>query len=188
MEDAIEHDLFRALWKLLSVKDIDDVSVCEIVAAAHCGRSSFYHRFKDKYVLLWRTLQAATRQSGFMSASVPLSEESVLLFLRAAAKASTCFRHAFSSSDQEAPRAKCVSLCLAKTLWHLKSCGVDIGDERVRVRCSIYAYEVVGVFVAWLDGAVSASAEDLLGVCSNDLVRLREGMAETSCASRYEHR
>ncbi|WP_139652533.1 TetR-like C-terminal domain-containing protein [Raoultibacter phocaeensis] len=161
MNDSIRYDFFLALWKLLDTQDIDEISVSSILSLSQASRSSFYRRFEDKYDLVLTLIQEITSESGFFDPGVPLSPESVFLFLAIIEKDKHRFRHAFSSFEKPSPYARLMTLCSDKALRYLELRGLDNKSDLAEIQCRVYAYEVMGLLLAWIKEEHQGSAQSI---------------------------
>ena len=132
--------LFKALNDLLLRKNIDKLSVTEIIKEAGVGRATFYRYFTDKYDLLNSSYRKILEKTLFQFTEGMPYEVSALNLYEVLRDNVKLFQNAIESSDVNSLKNYIFEVSLDLHLKILKDNNVDINDWKIRKQVESFIY------------------------------------------------
>ncbi len=156
--------MFSALYRLLQIKDIDSISVEEIIKLARISRSTFYRAFRDKYELLqwsheyliYSTFSLGPDHMGWREMCV-----NALCMYRSHA---VFYRNALRSDDPNALRHDIREVDLAYYRALLTAAGIDPADSRNARMLDVFLLGATEVLAQWIENGCVQEPEELADV------------------------
>jgi len=159
--------LFKALNELLLKKNIDKLSVTEIIQRAGVSRATFYRYYTDKYDLLNSSYRKILEKTLFQCRNgVPweVTEYNLYKELQENVK---LFQNAMESQDINSLKNYIFNVSLDLFLEILKDNNVDINDWKIRKQLESFIYGNLELTVIWIREGCKEPVEDLIYVMNS---------------------
>lgn len=101
MPTAMKNMITDTYLRLLKRRDIDKITVTDLVDACGISRQTFYYHFKDIYEVIDWAIEQRMQQVLKRSLEQPTKEQAIRVFVEAAAESHAAVRRALSSQKRE---------------------------------------------------------------------------------------
>lgn len=149
-----ENKLIPAMEELLRHKNLDDITVSEIVAAAGVSRKTFYRHYPDKYGLAaayFETFFEESLGSVFHGESF---DSALLRYLEICEEKSAVFKNAYSSMDVNGLRSIDINYTRRTYQQYLLAKGADLSDFTMQFAIEIAVRGGMEMVIEWLVGGI----------------------------------
>lgn len=165
-------DFSIAMWRLLEDKDLDDITVVDIVKVSGHSHASFYRHFKDKHDLMLYSCEVLLKSQVIRGIQDPTPEAIIEPFLHIAMNNRRKFLHALSSLDERALRRQ-----ILETITHyaqMRFEGLSSSEYSINTRHAglMFSNSIMGIFIDWLSGDVQLSYAEMQEILIQWLRRL----------------
>lgn len=158
-----------AMERLLEQKELDSITVSEIIAEAQVARKTFYRNFCDKYDLMnW--YYDRFYQDSFGSIVLGASfEDALLLCLEIYDSKRTLLKNAYSSKDINGLKNHDIEITRKIYETCLQQKGADIASEQMRFAIEIAVRGGSDMVMQWILGNWEMPAERLASLICETL-------------------
>lgn len=164
MAQSTKHALAATLKQLLEKKNLNDITVKEIVEACQVNRQTFYYHFQDIYDLLsWfleqeiqqalaGTYSAGSWQEGFLNAFRYVQDNYRLIF------------HIFSSGGQTllAGHLNEMAQDIMYRVVETYCADLEISEQDKHFMARFYKFALAGFLLEWITGGMSQDPEEIV--------------------------
>lgn len=152
----------RAIEELLADRDLESVTVGDIVARAGLSKSNFYNHFTDKYDLVnWRhSLIHDRRMEDFMAGRATY-REMVRSSLDGIADYRTLYRHSLKRDGYETLRRHIERLSFDGSRRIFAGAGVDMGDRAIGILIEMHSTASCELMFRWIRGELDMTSDEV---------------------------
>ena len=157
MRITAKEKIEKEFISLLSEKDIDDISITDIVSGAGVNRNSFYYHFKDIEDLLYSIVIQQAEEKIKEHSSIDSIEECIKALISTTLEHRTEIEHIYSSSKRAAYEQHVLKVCdtviriYAAALFSKEQIPAKYREPLIR----FYRCECFGQIIEWLNSGMS---------------------------------
>lgn len=150
------------MLELLERKDIDSITVSEIIEEVGSCRGTFYKNYIDKYFLCCTSLQNYVYCN--IRTDTPDWRDFIMQCLNAFEKNEKIILHAFNSKDVNSARHYHENLTTEYLVKQYIKNGGDASASLNLLALKLYGETVTELMVKWLSGGCKESNEEVFGL------------------------
>ena len=175
MAPSTKQALAASLKKLLEIKNLDDITVKELVEDCEVNRQTFYYHFQDIYDLLHWFLDNETNQALKNSTSW---HDSLLRAFYYARDNQLAVYHVLRSTGRNYLDVQFYNLARHITYGVICECSQQLGlaEKDLSFLADFYMYALAGLMLDWMFNDMKEEPEALVG----RIVRLLDGEFQRS--------
>ena len=152
----------QGMMNLLEKKNIDSITVVEIIDEVGSCKGTFYKHYIDKYYLCCNCLEHNVY--GAVSVQASSWKEFIMQCLGAFEKHAKVVLHAFDSKDVNSVRRQHEKLTFEFLAKKYVTNGGDPSSAINMITLKLYSEAVTEIIYKWLEGGCRESGEELYGL------------------------
>lgn len=142
--------LISAIEELLKHKNLDDITVSEIIDRAGVSRKTFYRNYRDKYDLASAYFEMFFNGSLGRVLEGDSFDDALLGYLAICEERSSIFKNAYSSMDVNGLRSIDINYTRMTYEKYLLARGADINDPEMKFAIEIAVRGGMEMVIQWL--------------------------------------
>lgn len=152
----------QGMMSLLERKNLDAITVGEIIEEVGSCKGTFYKHYLDKYSLCCRCFERYIY--GNVKTDAESWEEFITSCLTALEKNAKAVLHAFNSKDVNSPRVFHENLTAEYLVRQYAKNGGDLAVAVNMITLKLYAVAVTEIIYNWLAGGCKESKTEIYGI------------------------